>query len=121
MGILGTIIAIVITSAVCRALRAHFKAVDSIACVIILIVFIHTWITEGFWMGLLYAFITGTIVTLIFGWGEGTEVHDFGHKYTLKCDKCGYEKLDIMSHTDDGVVITKCQRCGHVCTHTLIH
>ena len=70
MGILGLIIALIIIAIICRALRARFKVVDNIVYLSILATFIITWISDGFWMGLLYAFCASLIGVLFFGMGK---------------------------------------------------
>lgn len=120
MRLIGWAIVLVVVAIICRALRAVFKAVDSIIYICVLAAFIIVWITDGFWMGLLAGVIGCIVVYLLFGIGGGTEVRKFGHKYALKCNECGYDHLEITAHTDDGVV-TRCKRCGHICCHTLNH
>lgn len=120
MGFIGWAIALVIVAIICRALRATFEAIDWIVYILVLAAFVIVWITDGFWMGLLTGVIGSVAVSLLFGIGSGTEVRKFGHKYTLTCNKCGYDDLEITTHTDDGV-ITRCKRCGKVCHHTLNH
>lgn len=120
MGFLGWAITLVIAAIVCRALRSAFKAIDWIVYLLVLAAFITVWITDGFWMGLLAGVIGCVAVSLLFGIGSGTEVRKFGHKYTLSCEECGYDNLEITAHTELGVV-TRCKRCGQVCHHTLNH
>lgn len=120
MGILGTIITLVIIVGVCRLLRSLFKAVDWIVYLLVLAVFIITWITDGFWIGLLAGIVGSVVAVFLFGMGGGTEVKRFGHTYTLTCSECGYEDLEIMVHTEVGVV-TRCRRCGKVANHVLRH
>lgn len=120
MGFIGWAIVLVVVAIICRALRAVFEAIDWIVYLFVLAAFIIVWITDGFWMGLLAGVIGCVVVSLLFGIGGGTEVRKFGYKYTLTCDKCGYDHLEITAHTNDGVV-TRCKRCDHVCHHTLNH
>lgn len=120
MGFIGWTIVLIVVAILCRILRSIFEAIDWIVYLLVLAAFIIVWITDGFWMGLLAGFIGCVAVSLLFGIGSGTEVRKFGHKYTLSCDKCGYDNLEITAHTDDGVV-TRCRRCGQVCHHTLNH
>lgn len=103
-----------------RLLRSQFKAVDGIICLLVLIATIIVWISDGFWMALLTFFIGGFCITFLFGMGSGTVVRRYGHKYTLKCEKCGYEKLTIVKEFEGGVT-TKCKRCGEVVGWTLNH
>lgn len=120
MGFIGWAIVLIVVVIICRALRAVFKAIDWIVYLFVLAAFIIVWIMDGFWMGLLAGAIGCVAVSLLFGIGGGTEIRKFGYKYTLTCDKCGYDHLEITAHTDDGV-ITRCKRCGHVCHYTLNH
>lgn len=120
MGILGWAIVLIVASIVCRVLRAAFKVVDWIVYLFVLGAFIYVWINDGFWMGLITGIIGCIVVSLLFGIGSGTEVRKFGHKYTLSCNNCGYDDLEITSHTELGVV-TRCRRCGEICHHTLNH
>lgn len=87
---------------------------------LVLILFVGIWVSEGFWSALLAGFLGCLAIVLLFGIGSGTEVRKFGHKYTLTCDKCGYDNLEITEHTDLGVV-TRCKRCGQICHHILNH
>ena len=109
-----------VAAVVCRFLRSVWMAIDWIVYLLVLILFIGVWISVNFWAALLAGFFGCIAVTLLFGIGYGTEVRKFGQKYTLSCDKCGYDNLKITTHTDDGV-ITRCKRCGDVCHHTLRH
>lgn len=111
MGFIGWIIALVVISIVCRALRSIFKVVDWIAYLIVLAAFVIVWITNGFWMGLLAGIIGCVVVAILFNIGGGTEVKMFGHTYTLECDKCGYDHLEILEYTEVGVRV-RCKRCG---------
>lgn len=123
LGLIGSIIALIVIAIICRALRARFKVVDIIVTLSMLATFIITWIFDGFWMGLLYFFCAALIARLFFGIGgssTGTTVRKFGYEYTLKCKKCRYEDLEILEHTDDGV-ITQCKRCGYTQGHILNH
>ena len=120
LGLIGSIIALIIIAIICRALRARFKVVDYIVGLSMLATFIITWISDGFWMGLLYFFCAALIARLFFGMGGGTTVQKFGHEYTLKCKKCMYEDLEILEQTDDGV-ITQCKRCSYTSYRTLLH
>lgn len=120
MGLIGWIILLVATVIICRALRAAFRAVDWIVYILVAAAFIAVWITDGFWMGLLAGFIGFIAAVFLFGIGSGTTVRKFGHKYTLTCHNCGYDSLEIVEHTDDGV-ISRCRRCDYVCHHRLNH
>lgn len=120
MGLFGWIIILAVTALICRGLRSIWVAVDDIAYVSVLILFIVVWVSEGFWTALLAGFLGFLAITFLFGIGSGTEVRKFGNKYTLKCEKCGYDKMEIMEHTDFGVV-ARCKRCGQVCNYTLNH
>ncbi|MBR5215925.1 MAG: hypothetical protein IKV80_06855 [Bacteroidales bacterium] len=120
MGFFGWIIILAVAALICRALRSIWEAVDWIAYLLVLILFIVVWVSESFWAALLAGFLGCLAITLLFGIGSGTEVRKFGHKYTLTCEKCGYDNLEITEHTDFGV-ITRCRRCGQVCHHTLNH
>ena len=120
MGFLGSIITLIIIGIICRALRARFKAVDWIAYLFILAVFILTWIEDGFWIGLLSGFFSLIIVVLVLGMGGGTEIKRFGYKYMLVCKECGYEKLEILDDTGD-MINTRCKRCGYTQEHILNH
>ncbi len=120
MGFLGWLAILALLALICRALRSLWKSVDLIIGILILIVIVVVWICEGFWYALLALFICGIISQLFFGMGSGTEVRKFGHKYTLSCNECGYDNLEITEHTQDGV-ITRCKRCGQICHHTLNH
>ncbi|MEE0266612.1 MAG: hypothetical protein UD103_01340 [Bacteroidales bacterium] len=97
-----------------------FKAVDWIVYLLVLAVFIITWITDGFWLGLLAGIVGSVVAVFLFGMGGGTEVKRFGHTYTLTCSECGYEDLEITEHTEVGVV-TRCRRCGKVDNYVLRH
>ncbi len=120
MGFIIWVIGMIIVALICRALRSSFKAVDWIVGLIVLAFFIITWINDGFWMALLAGFL-GLIATFfLFGIGGGTQVRKFGYTYTLKCNECDYDHLEIIGHTDYGVV-TRCKRCKNVCNHTLNH
>lgn len=120
MGFIGWAVVLVVVGIICRALRSVFEAIDWIAYLCVLAVFIFVWITNGFWSGFFAGIIGGIVVSLLFGFGDGTEVRKFGNKYTLTCDKCGYDELEITSHTDYGVM-TRCKRCGRECHHILNH
>lgn len=120
MGFIGWAISIVVVAIICRALRSIWEAVDWIAYLLVLILFIGIWVSEGFWAALLAGFLGCLAIALLFGIGSGTEVRKFGHKYTLTCNKCGYDNLEITEHTDLGVV-TRCKRCGQICHHILNH
>lgn len=120
MGFIGWVILLIVLAAICRALRSVFKAVDWIVFLLIFAAFIIVWITEGFWMGLIILFIGSAIAGILFGIGGGTEVHKFGYKYTLTCDKCGYDHLEIIDEDELGVT-TRCKRCGDVQGHILRH
>lgn len=120
MGLFGWIIILAVAALICRALRSIWAAVDGIAYLSVLILFIVAWVSEGFWTALLVGVLGSIAISFLFGIGSGTEVRKFGHKYTLTCEKCGYDNLEIMEHTDFGVV-TRCRRCGQVCHHTLNH
>lgn len=120
MGFWGWIIILVVAALVCRALRSIWVAVDWIAYLLVLVLFIAVWVSEGFWTALLAGFLGSVVVSLLFGIGSGTVVRKFGHKYTLSCDKCGYDNLEITEHTESGV-ITRCKRCGRVCHQVLNH
>ena len=120
MGFFGWIIILAVAAIVCRLLRSIWQAIDWIAYLLVLILFIAVWISEGFWAGLLAGFLGCIAVARLFGINVGTEVRKFGHTYTLTCDDCGYDNLEIKEHTELGVV-TRCKRCGHICHHTLNH
>lgn len=120
MGLVLWIIVLVAIALICRALRSKFQAVDWIAYLLVLVLFIVEWISEGFWMGLLVGFIGCVAIALFFGIGGGTEVRMFGHKYTLTCDDCGYNHLEILERNEYGVT-TRCKRCGRVTFHILNH
>ena len=120
LGFWGWTIVLVIISLICRGLRSIFEAVDWIAYLLPWAAFIIVWISEGFWAGLLYGIIGCIAISLLFGIGGGTQIRKFGRRYTLTCDKCGYEHLKITEETDLGVV-TRCRRCGQVCYHMLNH
>ena len=123
MGFIGWVISIVVVAIICRALRSKWEAVDWIAYLLyllVLILFVCTWVSEGFWAALLTGLLGCLAIAILFGIGGGTEVRMFGHKYTLTCDKCGYENLEITEYTDLGVV-TRCKRCGETCHHILNH
>lgn len=113
MGIIGWIIILIVATIVCRVLRSVFEAIDWIAYLLVPAAFIFVWITNGFWSGLLAGIIGCAAVSLLFGIGGGTEVRMFGNKYTLTCTKCRYDDLDIAERTDNGIITTRCKRCGH--------
>lgn len=120
MGFFGWIIILVLISIVCRFLRAMFEVVDYIAYIMLLVVFVGTWIGNGFWAALLAGFIGLIVITFVFGIGGGTEVRRFGHKYTLNCGHCNYGDLEIQEDTEDGVWV-RCRRCGRTSHHKLNH
>ncbi|MBO7226866.1 MAG: hypothetical protein J6V33_04720 [Bacteroidales bacterium] len=120
MGFWGWIIVLFITSIICRIIRSRFEAIDWIVYLLVFVVAVFVWIFNGFWMGLLALIVGSIAATLLFGMGGGTKVNKFGHNYTLECDSCGYDKLDIIEHTELGV-ITRCPRCKRICHHTLNH
>lgn len=103
-----------------RLLRSQFEIVDGIICIIVIIASIIVWISNGFWMGVLTFFGGSFCFGLLFGMGGDTQIRRYGHRYTLKCDKCGYEKLTIVEEFEGGVT-TKCKRCGDVVAHILNH
>lgn len=120
MGFFGVLILLVIISLILRALRSIFVWIDFIAYAILIIVPIIMWISEGFWPALITFFGAAIAISLLFGIGSKTEIHRFGHKYSLECSECGYGNLEILRE-EDNVVVTKCKRCGQVCAHTLNH
>lgn len=120
MEIIGGILLLIAIMFICRVLRAAFWAVDWIVYILIAAAFVLIWITNGFWMGLLAGVIGLVAARLLFSIGGGTEVRKFGHKYTLTCHNCGYGDLEIVEHTDDGV-ISRYRRCDYVCHHRLNH
>ena len=87
MGLFGWIIILAVAALICRALRSIWEAVDWIAYLSVLILFIVAWVSEGFWTALLVGVLGSIAITFLFGIGSGTEVRKFGHKYTLSCEK----------------------------------
>ena len=83
MGFIGWAIVLVVVAIICRALRSIWEAIDWIACLLVLIIFIGIWVSEGFWAALLAGFLGCVAIAFLFGIGSGTEVRKFGHKYTL--------------------------------------
>lgn len=120
IGIWGWIVILFVIAVIGRLLRSLSEAVDTIIGLVVLIVVIIVWSSNGFWMGLLTFFIGSVCMVLLFGMGSGTVIRRYGRKYTLTCDKCGYEKLEIVSEFEGGVT-TKCKRCGEVVGHILNH
>lgn len=109
---------LVVVGIILRGLRTITPIVDYVGYGLILAGFIYTWIRDGFWLGLLSGFIGAIAICLLFGLGGETEVRNDGKKYSLTCDKCGYDDLEIISK-DGNYVVTKCKRCGDVIGHIL--
>jgi hypothetical protein len=103
---------------VLRILRRLFKWVDYLIWAIMVIVPIIAWISEGFIVGVVTFFGVAIAASLLGGFGNKTEIRRFGHKYSLNCEECGYDSLEIIGE-EDNVVVTKCKRCGNVCSHIL--
>ncbi|MBR5512237.1 MAG: hypothetical protein IKU50_08545 [Bacteroidaceae bacterium] len=121
MGFWGWLITIVIVVIVCRLLRAMFRAVDWIVYILLFGSAIYAGIyNESFWAGFLAAVIGAIAARFFFGIGSGTEVYKFGNKYTLTCRECGYHDLEIVAHTDEGVIV-RCVRCKDESHHKLNH
>ena len=72
MGFLGWIIILAVIAIICRVLRSFWEAVDWIAYLLVLILFIGIWVSEGFWSALLAGFLGCLAITLLFGIGGGT-------------------------------------------------
>lgn len=103
---------------VLRILRRMFKWVDYLIIAIMIIVPIIVGISEGLGAGILTFFGTAFILGLLTGIGSKTEIRRFGNKYSLECRECGYGGLKILNE-EDNIVLTKCKRCGTVCSHIL--
>ena len=104
----------VVVCIILRAIRSLTVVADYIAYALVLAGFIWAWIENGFGWGLLMGFLPAIVVFLLFGMlGDGTKVRYNGKTYELRCDKCNYEDLKIISQSDN-YVTAKCRRCGHV-------
>jgi chromate transport protein ChrA len=119
MGTLISVIAIlVLISFFLRLLRARHEWVDWVSYVIVLVIAVTTWISDGFWMALITFFLGAGFVALMLGISDGTKVYYGGRSYSLKCDKCDYDKLEILSQ-DGPIVVARCKRCGKKIGFTL--
>lgn len=109
----------VVACIILRAIRSLTVVADYIAYALVLAGFIWAWIENGFGWGLLMGFLPAIVVFLLFGMlRDGTKVRYNGKNYDLRCDKCNYEDLEIISQSDN-YITTKCRRCGKVKGHIL--
>ena len=77
MGFIGWAISIVVVAIICRVLRSIWEAVDWIVYLLVFILFVGIWISEGFWAALLAGFLGCLAITLLFGFGSGTDGRKF--------------------------------------------
>lgn len=101
-----------------RILRRLFKWVDYLIIAIMIIAPIIVGLSEGLVVGIITFLVTAAALSALVGIGNKTEIRRFGYKYSLECKECGYEKLKILRE-EDNVIVTKCKRCGNVCSHIL--
>lgn len=118
MGFWGILAVLVVISIILRLLRSRYAWIDYVSYILLLVLVVIVWIREGFWVALIALFVASIFVALMFGKGEGTKVYYAGNSYTLECDHCGYEELEILEQ-DGPMVITKCKRCGRKGHHIL--
>ena len=118
MDLVGVLAIMAVVAIVVRILRRMFKWVDYIIIANMILTPIIVGISEGWGAGIIAFFGTAFFSSLLFGVGNKTEIRKFGHKYSLECSECGYEKLEILQE-EDNIVVTKCKRCETVCSHIL--
>ncbi len=118
MGFWGIIAVLAVISILLRILRSQYAWIDYVSYILLFVFVIIMWISEGFWAALITFFVAAIFVGLMLGTGGGTKVYYAGNSYTLDCDDCGYEKLEILEQ-NGSEVITKCKRCGRIVHHHL--
>lgn len=108
---IGFIISLVVAAVIVRALRARYEWIDGLFYIILIILFIATWIVANFWWALGVGVVGGILVSLLLGLGHEEKLEVNGKTYTFECEECGYNRVNV-TYMGNNVAHVKCPRCG---------
>lgn len=112
------VIGAILVSFVLRMLRRVTKIVDTISYLLILGIFIYSWVNNGILSAIIVGIISAIIILYMTGITSETTIRRYGKKYKFECERCNFNDVDIID--DNGNIITiECPRCGYRKTYYL--
>ena len=112
------VIGAIFVSFVLRMLRRVTKIVDTISYLLILGIFIYSWVNNGILSAIIVGIISAIIILYMTGITSETTIRRYGKKYKFECERCNFNDVDIID--DNGNIITiECPRCGYRKTYYL--